>query len=297
MDAKKYLESVLREQTLAADGQELTSLRAERRKVEELLKREFEECTPKIRYGGSMAKGTMNRSAYDLDLPCYFGREDTAAGESLKEIYNNVKSALAKDYITDPKTSAIRLRAKEGRLDFHIDVVPGRFVDGDDGDVFIHQDSAEKKYLRTNLDTHIAHIRDSGVLDAIRLIKYWRDRNGLGIKTFVLELLVVELLKSKKTASLDKQVTHVWTEFRDSAADLKVEDPANPTGNALSGYLDSVRSLLSISAGGALASVESGNWAAIFGEVEQEDEKERIASLGRIAASVPVREKPWCCES
>lgn len=297
MTATNYLDAVLREQTLTADSDELKKIRDERKKVEALLRREFKDAPPTIRYGGSMAKGTMIKAAYDLDLPCYFGREDTVAGESLKEIYDNVKAALDKDYFTDPKTSAIRLRAKDGELDFHIDVVPGRFVDGEDGDVFIHQASAEKQRLLTNLDTHIAHIRDSGLLDAIRLIKYWRDRNGLSIKTFVLELLVVELLKGRKTASLEKQLTHVWTEFRDNAANLRVEDPANPTGNDLSGYLDSVRSLLSTTARAALASVESGNWTAIFGEVEQEDEKEQVASLWRIAASVPVREKPWCSES
>lgn len=294
MKVSEYLEAVLRDQTLVPDGNELKTLREERKKVEALLRREFKDSPPTIRYGGSMAKGTMIKAAYDLDLPCYFGHDDDGAGKTLKEIYDNVKAALDKEYFTEPKTSAIRLRASSDRADFHVDVVPGRFVDGKDGNVFIHQASAQKGWLKTNLDTHIEHIRDSGVVDAIRLVKFWRERNGLSVKTFVLELLTVKLLKDKKTASLETQLKHVWTEFRDNANNLTVEDPANPTGNDLSGYLDMVRSALAAAARVALAHVEADNWEAIFGEVDQESEEKRVESLGRIAATVTTREKPWC---
>jgi hypothetical protein len=294
MKISDYLEAVLRDQTLPPDGDELKSLRTERKNVEALLRREFAECAPNIRYGGSMAKKTMIRKSYDLDLPTYFGRDDAAAGETLREIHENVRVALEKEYFVTPKTSALRLRPKDSKGDFHIDVVPGRFVDGEDGDVFIHQAQADKERLRTNLDTHIEHIRDSGVVDAIRLVKLWRERNGLGVKTFVLELLVVDLLKNKKGASLEKQLVHVWTEFRDRAASLKVEDPANPTGNDLSSYLDSVRSPLASVALVALENVVSEDWQAIFGYVEEEETEKHLASLGRVEAGIPTRERPWC---
>lgn len=294
MKVSEYLEAVLRQQTLPADGQELKDVRAERNKVEALLRREFEECPPNIRYGGSMAKGTMIRVNYDLDLPTYFGRDDTAAGNSLKEIYDNVKVALEKEYNVTPKTSALRLRTKDGKADFHIDVVPGRFVDGEDGDVFIHQAIAEKQRLRTNLDTHIEHIRDSEVVDAIRLMKLWRELNTLGVKTFVLELLIVDLLKNRKSFSLEKQLIHVWTEFRDNSDNLSVEDPANPAGNDLSSYLDAIRPALASAARATLVKVENEDWEGIFGKVEEENEKEQVASLGRIAATVTTRERPWC---
>src|SRR5262249_49414942 len=100
MKVKDYLEAVLRSQTLAPDGDELKLVRDERKKVEALLRREFIDCLPTIRYGGSMAKGTMIKAAYDLDLPCYFGHDDDGAGKTLKEIYDNVKAALDKEYST-----------------------------------------------------------------------------------------------------------------------------------------------------------------------------------------------------
>lgn len=294
MKTKDYLDAVLREQTLATDSTELKNIREERKKVEALLRREFKDAAPTIRYGGSMAKGTMIKAAYDLDLPCYFGREDTGAGATLKEIYDNVKVVLGKEYFAEPKTSAIRLQGSSDRLDFHIDVVPGRFVEGNDGDVYIFQAGVEKERLKTNLDTHIEHIRDSGVVEAVRLIKYWRERNGLKVKTFVLELLVVDLLKNKKNASLETQLKHVWTQFRDNADNLAVEDPANPSGNDLSEYLDSVRSKLPSTAQVTLTQVDGDDWEAVFGKVESESKQAQVASLGRIAATVTTREKPWC---
>jgi hypothetical protein len=105
---------------------------------------------------------------------------------------------------------------------------------------------------------------------------------------------VVDLLKNKKGASLETQLTHVWTEFRDNYEDLTVEDPANPTGNDLTGYLDSVRSALATSARMTLTHVDADEWSAIFGQVEDESDEMQAASLGRIAAAVRTREKPWC---
>ncbi|MDQ3009151.1 MAG: hypothetical protein M3X11_00385, partial [Acidobacteriota bacterium] len=152
--------------------------------------------------------------------------------------------------------------------DFHVDVVPGRYVDGDYGDVFLHQSSGEKNWLRTNLDVHISHIKESQVTDAIRLLKLWRVRNQLSARTFVLELLVVELLKYKKNAELTDQLNHVWTKLRDEILEITVEDPANPTGNDLSDqFSDSVKQELSSAAARTLDVLESDGWEKILGTV------------------------------
>jgi hypothetical protein len=87
---------------------------------------------------------------------------------------------------------------------------------------------------------------------------------------------------------------HVWTEFRDNSDNLSVEDPANPSGNDLSNYLEAIRPALASAARSTLVKVENEDWEGIFGKVEEESEKEQVASLGRIAATVPTRERPWC---
>jgi hypothetical protein len=212
MTLKEYLEQVLQAQRLAEDSEELKNIRKRRDDVETLLRSKFEKCSPTIRYGGSVAKKTMIKDAYDLDIVCYFAHDDDAAGDNLKEIYDKVNAALAGDYQTELRTSAIRLRSNKMEdylADFHIDVVPGRFTDETKSDCFIHQSGREKSRLKTNIDVHIKHIRDSGVIPAIRLFKLWNVRNGIWLKTFVMELLVIELLKEHKDLPLDEKLKHV----------------------------------------------------------------------------------------
>jgi hypothetical protein len=72
----------------------------------------------------------------------------------------------------------------------------------DDRAPYLFQSSGDKKRLKTNLDVHLDHVRDSGVIDAIRLAKLWKVRNGLPVRTFVLELAVIKLLEGHKNPSL-----------------------------------------------------------------------------------------------
>jgi hypothetical protein len=294
MDTVEYLEAVLRDQELGSESQELTDLRRSRDAVESLIRAEF-GAGPAIRYGGSKAKGTMNRESYDLDLTCYFTQNDASAGTTIEEIYTTVEAALRNDYWTERKTSAIRLRSRdEHRSDFHIDVVPGRFVDGNDGDVHLHRTTGDKKYLKTNLGIHIAHVRDSGVVPAIRLLKLWACRNYVGVKTFALELLSIRLLDGRKTLALPEQLTHVLTRLRDDSEDLCIEDPANPHGNDLSELLNSaVRFSLETSARSTLSRIDEDGWEGVFGLVRETDDARKVAALKRMAAVAPVRPKPY----
>ena len=156
----------------------------------------------------------------------------------------------------------------------------------------------DKQRLKTNLQVHIDHIKDSGVISAIRLIKLWRVRNGIIAKTFVLELLVVKLLEKKKSSGLSVQLKHVWTEFRDNADGLAVEDPANPKGNDLKPLLDEARAQLSMVAATTLALIESSGWEAVFGELDDDDDDDdddaKKAALSAAAVHVEGSTKPWC---
>lgn len=294
MTDSEYLQKVLEAQTLQEGSTELKDLNARGGEVRKVLETAFAESTPTIAYGGSKAKGTMIRDAYDLDITCYFPRDDEDAGGTLKTIYENTEKALQEDYIVERKPSALRLKGKADAvkgLNFHIDVVPGRFIDGDSGDVYLYQHAAEKDRLKTNLQKHISHVKGSGVVDAIRLMKLWRFRNGLQIRHFALELLVIDLLSGNKSSSLPVQMKHVWEKFRDNWKSLSVQDPAN-SGNDLSSMMtESIRLELSSYARTALDSIEATGWEAIFGKVEDESEKSARARHAVEVAS--VRPQPW----
>jgi hypothetical protein len=295
MTDQEYLESVLLEQALGADSPELRALRTHREDVEDLLRESFAEASPAIRYGGSYAKGTMNRDSYDLDLACYFERDDSDAGDTLQQIYDNVERALATKYRIERKSSAVRLHDCEVGTDFHIDVVPGRFVDEEADDVFLYQSSGEKGRLKTNLNVHIAHVKESGLIPTVRLLKLWAVRYHLGVKTFVLELLAVDLLSGKKQASLADQLSYVFEQLRDHSDGLSVEDPANPTGNDLSELLSAtVRFTLAASSRQTLEHVRVSGWESVFGETQQSAKAKKIAALEQLAATATVRPQPHC---
>lgn len=296
MTADEYLREVLATQALGDDSDEIKALQKHRADVEKLIRDTFKDTALTIRYAGSRAKGTMNKESYDLDIVSYVASGDNTAGETLETICENHQMALAGKYMVEPKGSALRLKGC-GRdnlgVDFHIDVVPGRFTDDTKTDAYLYQSSGDKKRLKTNLDVHLDHVRDSGVIDAIRLAKLWKVRNGLPIRTFVLELAVIKLLEDYKKKSLSTQMEHFWTELRDNAANLCVEDPANPNGNDLSKCLDdNMKNQLSVAAKRTLEQIDSSGWESVYGSVKKQEKAARIEVL-RNAASVATPSRPW----
>ena len=301
MDANEYLNRVLAGQNLKDDSPELKELQEHRKDVEKLLREGFPDAAPAIRYGGSKAKGTLIKESYDLDITCYFRNDDTSAGKTLKEIYANVKERLAAEYRAEPKTSAIRLKNKDPKdlaRDFHIDVVPGRYVDESKTDCYIYQAGSEKDRLKTNLDVHIEHVRDSGVVPAIRLLKLWKTRRGLQIKQFVFELLVIKVLTDKKRSTLDAQLEHFWNTVKESGDPVAVEDPANPTGNDLSELLKARWLELSLASSNTLDLLERSGWQAVFRDADGSDRGGTDpGKLKSAAASVVTPTKPWLSEA
>ncbi len=231
MTPEKFLQDLLDSQTLKPE-QEL-NLKAHKKEVTDYLIAEFQDKKPTIKYAGSYEKGTMIRDCYDLDIVCYFPDTDT---RTLKEIRDDVSAHLNKKYLMQDKASAERILNLKGATtpqSYHIDVVPGRFISGS-SDVFLHLAEGEKERLQTNLKTHITHIKDSGCVPIIRLIKIWAYRNNIKVKTFVLELFVVEVLSgSRSKDDLKVSFLKVLEEMKNRFATIELVDPAN-TGNVVS---------------------------------------------------------------
>lgn len=295
MEPEEYLKQILKNHSIGVDSPEMKKLQETRKDVEALIREKFADCSPTIRYGGSKVKGTMIIDAYDLDIVSYFPHDDICAGETLKDIYDNAVNALAEQYYVEPRRSAIRIRSKDSaHEDFHIDVVPGRFTDDTKSDTILYQSGAEKGRLKTNLDVHIAHIRDSGLVDVIQLAKLWKVRNSIDLKTFGLELLVIKYATNSKKNHLETGLVSFWEYLRDHGDNITIEDPANPGGNDLSVLLsDSTKALLSMFAKSALNLVEAGSWESIFGPAEVIEEAEKAVIVERFAPSYANAPKPW----
>lgn len=297
MTPNEYLKQILKQEILDNDSDEIKAIWEEREKVEKLIRDGFPDSSPTIRYGGGKAKGTMVRCNFDLDIICYFPNDDSGAGDNLEEIYNNVRKVLEAEYMVEGKNAALRLLAKSGAnkgIYFHIDVVPGRFTDDKCEDAFLYQKDADKCRLKTNLQQHIDKIRNSGLQDHIRLAKIWKKKSGQQIRTFVLELLVVEILGKSEKSNLEICMTSFWESLRDNIDSLSIEDPANPNGNDLSPYFDeNIKALLQNCASIALTNVACDNWSFILGPAETVTNSEKAFAVGSYRMSNPGAPEPF----
>lgn len=295
MSNENYLRSVLNSQEVKAGSPEMKALEAARAEIQTLVESRFATSRPSIRYGGSKAKGTMILADYDLDIISCFRHEDTDAGKTIAEIYKNMQSALATRYLVEPRTTALRVKAQDKR-DLHVDVVPGRFIDGTNTVAFLHQNGGPKEYLKTNIQVHIDHVKGSGCTDIIQLAKLWKIENGVGIRTFPLELAVIEALKGQRKQGLSDRFEHVLATFSTRIDKIQIEDPANPTGNDLSDVFDdATRHRLSRIAKDTLQTASRSGWEGVFTLSDvASDATSRVTVLRQAAQESTHRAGPWC---
>jgi len=296
MTGNDYLEALLESQRLDENSEEWAQLDAEALKIEAILREAFPNCRLTFMHGGSRAKRTMIREDYDLDEVSYFEHDSTEPGATLKEIYDNVAAVLSEHYTVRRKRSALRLRTKDGKT-LWIDVVPGRYVDNTFKDVFIRQNEGDKDRLKTNIETHIRHVRDSGCTDIIMLGKLWRTRNGLRkeLKTFPLELMIIEVLTADNSGDTEVRFNRVLTAFADDIESISIEDPANPTGNDLNQAIPiSLRKRMAKVARDTLDTAREYEWAHVFGKLEEKySALPRVEVLRASAAAATVTTPPW----
>lgn len=297
-DENTYLTDVLKAQELDPLGDERKKLDDDFAQLDTRLRSAF-GMAPSLFKGGSIAKGTLIRESYDLDVHLYFPSGNTSAGDTLGEIYKTVARRLDKDYELTKKRSAIRLQTRDDQgkfTDLHIDVVPGRYLNGTCGPVYLYQNGGDKCRLQTEIEIQIAHVRDSGLTQVIRLIKLWKVREGLDAKTFILELLVIELLVGQHSLGLADQFRYVLERFSDSLDSVQIKDPANETGNDLSSeFNNDLKKRIAALAKCTLNQIDRNGLQAIFGTLEDANlSADRVARLqALVSSSNRPALRPW----
>jgi len=296
MTIKDYLQNILTNQDLSE--QQEKDLQSHKKEVTDFLRKELGD-DPVIKYAGSREKGTMIKDHYDLDIVCYFPSSDT---RPLKDIRNDVADKLSQEYLLTHKASAERildLKGSEAPVDFHIDVVPGRFIEDTD-DVFLHVAYGEKERLQTNLKVHIDHIKNSDCVPIIRLVKLWAFRNNINIKTFVLELFVVKTLSDYENKDdLRKSFIKILEEFKDRFTSTQLVDPANSNNIVSQLITDSDKTLVAESAKRTfdnLADSEDINkWKDAFkdNDTDSKSSTTKAPGIAYVAGNSFQPNKPW----
>ena len=171
--------------------------------------------------------------------------------------------------------------------------MPGRFVDESGTDCFLYQASGEKERLKTNLDVHIDHVKNSGVIPGIRLLKLWKARRALSIRQFPFEMLIVQELKGRTNASLALSSTTSGTSFGATSSrslsktqQIRAETTLRPPSQATS------RRELRSAAELALNQVANSGWETVYGPVGLEEDG-KLEKLRQAAGAVVLPSKPW----
>lgn len=279
---------LLQEERLSDDSPEMDAVRDVREFVEQILFEAYGRSEFRIRYGGSKAKRTMMKCAYDLDLLCYFDRTADRAGSTLEEIYHDVRMKLEPHFEVHQGRTALRLGGKnpgDGRLG--VDVVPGRYVDESCSDVWLHQNHGDKQRLRTNPQTHIEHVRDSGARDHVCLAKLWRKKRELRVRQFPFELLCIDVMSAHEGYGLAKPLREMFEAIAGAETSPAVIDPANPSNNLASALSGDVWTEVRREADQTLLDLNRRSWSDVLRA------KPEAAALSAAVAASSTRTQPW----
>ncbi|SEE46312.1 hypothetical protein SAMN05444161_5843 [Rhizobiales bacterium GAS191] len=183
---------------------------------------------------GSFAKGTANLSGTDIDL---FISLHPDTPETLKQIYNSLATRL-REVGYQPRLQNVSVGIQVGA--YRVDLVPGKIQNALMQDHSLYRRKADT-WTKTNIGTHIAKVRASGRQSEIRVIKLWRDQNGLEFPSLYLELTVIAALKNIQSnaaavllgSSISGNVWKVFGYLASSFETTRVVDPSN-TNNILS---------------------------------------------------------------
>lgn len=290
MSKKKSLQEIIADERLSQDSPEMAVILASRAKIETLIREEYGHSDISIRYGGSKAKGTILKCEHDADLLVYFHRDNDAAGKTLREIYQNVGATLGKAYAPEPGTTSWRVHEDIGlsKRYLKVDVVPGRFINGSEGDVYLHQKNGEKDWLQTNPEKQIKHVTESGLIVPLCGLKLWRIKNGVGVRQFPFELMCIDLMGDLKTRSLDDQVYIALERMAEMANAPRVVDPANENNN-VSAALKLAWPEIRQAATDSLNRMDQ-SWADVLGLPPEHVSDEKLYAS---AALVRTKTQPW----
>lgn len=223
MTADQYLLGILQRE--AVDTGPYAPVRSVQAKLEPSIRQWAAQWFAGVNPSGSFAKGTANHSGTDIDL---FISLSHLTPVTLKDIYETLHKKLTEIGYA-PKRQNVSLNIKVNG--YSVDLVPAKRQDGYSQDHSLYRRKANT-WTKTNVTTHINHVRQGGRFNETRILKLWRSQKGLDFPSFYLELTVIAALAGKAGLIAD----NVWMTFqylRDSFSNARVVDPAN-TNNIIS---------------------------------------------------------------
>ena len=183
-------------------------------------------CLCETKLSGSRAKGTAIDLSTDLDLFISLTSNTT---NSLKEIYDSLYNWVTRKGITARKQNVSIGITYGGQK---IDLVPAKRQGQYGNDHSLYRSKADT-WTKTNIDTHISRVNNSGRRNEIIALKVWRENHRLEFPSIYLETLAIDALSGRSSSDTASNFLYLLRYIGDNIGSLRVVDPAN-SNNILS---------------------------------------------------------------
>lgn len=251
MTADQYLSGILMRENV--NSSPASPVWSARQALLPILSRWGGAYLQRVDVSGSFAKGTANRSGTDVDL---FVSLAPATPNTLKEIHATLCVALANAGYA-PRRQNVSIGVRVGSTD--VDLVPGKQQSSLSSDHSLYRRKADT-WTKTNVQAHIAHVRNNGRQMETRIIKLWRGQRGIDFPSFYLELAVIQALQSNNRSDLASRVWAIFEYLAGGFSTARFIDPAN-TNNVISDDLTAAEKTAIRDA--AMQTLRATNWAEV----------------------------------
>ena len=170
---------------------------------------------------GSYAKGTMIQASYDLDIVLYWAHDFRY---NPRNLYIEVGSVLQSKCRT-PKSKKVGWEIPFPG-DFHIDVIPGKKILKKPNYAYLYNYDNDNRF-QSSVKKHISFVKKARRHDVIRLMKLWKKRKVVPLKTFILEYMVIDACKGISRNNLENQLNAALEFIYDNILSIKIADIAN----------------------------------------------------------------------
>jgi hypothetical protein len=227
MSGNDYLKSILVKYAVNVAGAENAG-----QTIYPILKTWGGEYLNGAEFSGSLSKGTGVSIGTDADI--FLSLSSVTPG-TLADMYQTLCNAMSNaGYIVRKQNVSIGVTVNS----YAIDLVPARRQSQYGSDHSLYRNKVNS-WTKTNVTTHIGHVKNSGRIDEIRILKVWRQLHDLSFPSFYLEMATIDALKYARQGNLAENVLTVLDFLRDRFVNARYVDPAN-TSNVISDDLTAV---------------------------------------------------------
>ncbi len=202
-NSDNYVKKILTEEHLKADPATYKSVVAYREKVKQWMVDKFgNKLVALPEDTGSFYKRTAINSNYDLDIILPFRKNSFASLEEMYyDVYEKVRKTFGQKATVSKQTKAIGITFENKGNPIHFDVVPGREINNyaveKDLNLYVKPNWIWQRgsSFKTNVGVQKSMtVNKPEARTIIKLMKAYRDRNGIPLPTIIIEQCVVDAL-------------------------------------------------------------------------------------------------------